>query len=121
MLIVLGSLVGVSYAMMERSYFWGMGGMMYGGYNGFMNGMMGYYYYNNSYPVGFYSMMTGIEIIGPVSGVLVLAFALFKSRPSNLKIYGILALVFSIASLFGNGGFFIGAILGIVGGVLALI
>lgn len=120
-LITIGSLGGVSFAMMGRPFFWGMGGMMSGQYSNFMNGMMGEYYANSSYPSGFYSVMAGYELLGLISGVLVLAFALLmRSKPENTKTYGIVVLVFSIVSFVGTGGFFIGAILGIIGGILAL-
>lgn len=57
-----------------------------------------------------------------ILGVLVLVFAiLLKSHPGQSKMYGVLILVFSVISFFGGGGFYIGAILGFIGGILALI
>ena len=35
-------------------------------------------------------------------------------------VFGVLILVFSVLSFFGSGGFVIGAILGIIGGVMTL-
>jgi Family of unknown function (DUF6114) len=120
LLITFDSLVGVSYAMMGRPYFWGMGGMM-SGYSNFMGGMIGGYYGNNYYSSGFYGMMTRFELLGLISGLLILAFAiLMKSRPVDRKTFGILVLAFPLVSLIGTGGFLIGSILGIIGGVLAL-
>ena len=93
---------------------------MMGGSN-FMSGMMGGYFGNNYYSTGFYSMMTGFEFLGLISGILVLVFAiLLKYNPSQGTAFGILVLIFSLVSLTGTGGFFIGAILGIVGGIVAL-
>ncbi|MGB8310983.1 MAG: hypothetical protein WCE81_03850 [Halobacteriota archaeon] len=59
--------------------------------------------------------------IGIVSGIIVLygAFTL-RSRPEERTTWGALILTFSLISLLGSGGFLIGAILGILGGVLAL-
>ena len=42
------------------------------------------------------------------------------TNPGSRSIWGILIIVFSVLSFFGFGGFIIGAILGIIGGVLAL-
>ena len=111
-LIAIGSVVGMGLGLMGRPFFWGMGGFM-GGY-----GMMGGYYYGSN---AYYGMMYGLESLGLVVGALVIIFALLmRSKPADRKTYGVLILVFSLISLVGMGGFFIGAILGIVGGVLAL-
>ena len=119
LIITIASLLGVSFAMLGRPYFWGMGGMMGGGNYGMMGGYFGYG--DSSYSAGYYGMMTGFELLGLVSGIVVLTFAaLMRSRPSQTKIYGAIILIFSIVSLIGTGGFFIGALLGIVGGALAL-
>lgn len=62
-----------------------------------------------------------IVLINIVSGVIVLIGALMLySRSKQAHTWGILVLVFSIVSLVGMGGFVIGAILGIVGGALAM-
>ena len=114
-LIAIGSVVGVGLAAIGRPFFWGAGGMM-GSYN--YPYMMGGYYYGSS---GYNGMMYGLESIGIVTGILVIVFAiLMKSKPSDRKTYGALILAFSLVSLIGMGGFFIGAIIGLVGGVLAL-
>ncbi len=119
LIITVGSLLGVSLAMLGRPYFWGVGGMMWGGNYGMMGGYFGNG--NISYPASYYGMMTGIELLGLVSGIVVLTFAiLMRSRPSETKTYGAIVLIFSIVSLLGTGGFFVGALLGIVGGALAL-
>jgi len=57
-----------------------------------------------------------------ILGLVVLVLALrLKSRPESAKTTGILILVFSIISFAGGGGFYIGAILALVGGILAII
>lgn len=111
-LITLGSVFGMGLVAIGRPFFWGM--MGYYNYPYMMGG-----YYNGSY--GFYGWMYGLETLGLVVGILVIAFALLmRSKPQGRKTYGVLILVFSIISFVGMGGFFIGAILGLVGGVLAL-
>ena len=93
------------------------------------NGMMGGYYGMMN---GYYGMMQGFGYggwwfygaagIGLIAGIAVLVSAIMiYARPRSASTWGLLVLVFSILSFFGMGGFFIGAILGIVGGVLAMV
>jgi hypothetical protein len=114
-LITIGSVVGMGLAAIGRPFFWGMGGTM--GYYGYPYMMGGYYYGSTPY----YGMMYGLESVGIITGILVIVFAvLMKSKPTDRKKYGVLILVFSLISFVGMGGFFIGAIIGLIGGVLAL-
>jgi hypothetical protein len=95
---------------------------VYGGMMGGYYGMMG----------GFYGMMQGfgyggmgwfyaLAAIGLVSGVVILIGAIMiYTEPSRASAWGVLILLFSIVSFFGMGGFFLGAILGVLGGILAL-
>lgn len=62
-------------------------------------------------PIGF---ITGIALV--IVGVL-----MYTSDSKRIKIAGILAIVLAAISYFGGGGLFIGMILGIIGGVLALV
>ena len=56
-----------------------------------------------------------------MSGILVVIGALMlNTHPKEHTSWGTIILIFSIISFLGMGGFFVGAILGIVGGVLAL-
>jgi len=85
-----------------------MSGMM-GGMNGQMGmGMMGVY------PI--------FSIIGLASGALVILGAvMLYSRPFEKDIWGVVIIAFSILGILGGmGGFMIGLVLGILGGVLAL-
>jgi len=96
--------------------FGGFGGMMdgFGGMMGGYQGMMGSF----GVPFGF---MSGLSLLGLISGILVIVGAIMlNTRPAEHTTWGTVILVFSIISLLGMGGFFIGAILGIVGGALAL-
>ena len=99
--------------MMTFSYgtpYYGMMGGYYGvanGYYGMMGGYGGWFY--------------GANVVGVISGIVVLLGAIMiYVRPANVSTWGLLVLIFSILSFFGMGGFFIGAILGIIGGALAL-
>jgi len=63
----------------------------------------------------------GIGLFGLVSGAIVLASAvLVLAVPSQSRTWGVLMIVFSAFSFLGLGGFVVGAVLGIVGGVLTL-
>ena len=90
------------------------GGMM-GGYNGMMNG---YYGMMGGYGNGWFHAFSAIGI---VSGILVTVSAiLLYAEPSRIHTWGALILVFSALSFLGMGASMLGALLGVVGGVLAL-
>lgn len=92
------------------------GGMM-GGYYGMANG-----YYDMMQGFGYPGWFYGAAAIGLVAGIVVLVGAvMIYARPSNVGTWGLVVLVFSALSFFGMGGFLFGAILGIVGGVLAVV
>jgi hypothetical protein len=95
---------------------WGLGSPM-GTYYGVGGGMMrgfGFSGYG-------YGWMIGLSIVSLVCGVLVLVGALMlKAHPAEHYTWGIIILAFSVASFLGMGGYFIGAILGIAGGAIAL-
>jgi len=62
-----------------------------------------------------------LTALGLIFGVLVLLGAIMLHiRPPNKKAWGIIVIVFSIPSVITGGGFIIGFILGIIGGVKAL-
>ncbi|MEM0482089.1 MAG: DUF6114 domain-containing protein [Nitrososphaerota archaeon] len=60
-------------------------------------------------------------IIGIASGAVIIigALAIF-SDPKLSQVWGAIILVFSLVGLVGFGGFIVGSLLGIVGGILAL-
>ena len=67
------------------------------------------------------TLLLGLATVGLIFGVLVLVGALMlRSNPVNKKIWGIVIVVFSIPSVIMGGGFIIGFILGIIGGVKAV-
>ena len=61
-----------------------------------------------------------LTVIGLICGILVLLGAiLLQIKPVHRKIWAIMIIVFSIPSVLTGGGFIIGFILGIIGGVFA--
>lgn len=110
-LILIGSVVVMMWAFGGMSAWGGPMGIMMGGYDGMMGGM------------GFSGMgiFGGMSFLGLIAGILVLVGAvMLRSRPEQASTWGMIILVFSIVSLFGMGGFFVGAALGFVGGLLAV-
>jgi hypothetical protein len=60
--------------------------------------------------------------IAAISGIFVLIGAMMiHFRPAKASTWANLIIAFSFVSLVGTGGFFIGAVLGIVGGLFALV
>ncbi len=80
---------------------------------------------------GFYGMMQwygyggwfyAAAAVGLVSGVgVVVGSLMMYTKPAKTHVWGALVLVFSLVSFFGMGGFFLGGLLGIVGGILAIV
>lgn len=69
-----------------------------------------------------HNMILGFSVVGISSGIIVITSGLLiYKKPSNTQLYGIIALVFSTIGFLGMGGFVIGSILGILGGILTLI
>jgi hypothetical protein len=103
------------------SSFWYLAGSPYGGYGGMWGGMMGAWHGSMG---GFelpYGYMAAFSLIGVVSGTIVtIGAVMLNSRPAEHTAWGAIILVFSIISFVGMGGFFMGAILGIIGGAFAL-
>lgn len=107
--ILIGSLFSFIWIAMGNATSGGFWGMM-GGWHGMMGGF-GYSY----------SYMTAFSLIGVVCGVIVIIGALMlNARPAEHTMWGVLIIVFSAVSLIGMGGWFIGALLGIIGGAFAL-
>ncbi len=105
--IIIGSLIAafLSAFGLPNGTYYGMGpGMMTGFWSG----------YNSGWMIGF-------TTVSLVCGIIVLIGALMlRMRPVDNITWGILILIFSIGSFVGMGGYFLGAILGIAGGAIAL-
>ncbi|MDJ0269219.1 MAG: DUF6114 domain-containing protein [Aigarchaeota archaeon] len=105
LLILIGS--SFTFAM------WGMFGQPIGMMGGGMMGMIG---------GGWMWFPIFLPILGLVFGILILVGAvMLNSKPDQAQTWGTLILVLSALSLItAGGGFIIGAILGIIGGILAI-
>ena len=85
-----------------------------------MGGMMGDHGFFGGY-AGSYTLFGVLSAVSLISGIIVLAGAvMLRARPQEHIAWGVVILVFSIVSFAGMGGYFIGALLGIAGGALAL-
>jgi hypothetical protein len=89
-------------------------GDMWFGMMGGYHSMMGSF----GFPLGY---MAGFSLLGLVAGIIVTTSAVMLSvRPQERSAWSILILVFSAISFLNMGGFFIGGILGLVGGAFAV-
>jgi hypothetical protein len=101
--------------MSNYNYGYGMMGG-YGGWSGMMGpgfGMMG----GLGYGFGF------VGVLGLIFGAIVIISAfMLNSKPKEHTTWGTLIVIFSVLSIFGSamGGFGIGLILGLIGGILAI-
>lgn len=72
--------------------------------------------------VGVSMTATTVGLIGVVTGLLVIVSGVMMYvQPKQHVIWGVLALVFSIVSILGFGGLFLGLLLGVVGGILGIV
>jgi hypothetical protein len=102
---------GMSFMML--TYYGADFGFMWGMMGGYM-GMMG----SLGFPFGSF---LGFMLVGIVCGVIVtIGTLMLNYRPAERRSWGIIILIFSVISFLGMGGFYIGAILGVAGGALAL-
>lgn len=97
------------------------GAQNFGGYGSYMRGAMdGYHGFMGTYGSS-NSFLAGISIVALISGVIILMGAIMlKIDPHQSKLWAILIIVFSVISFVGMGGYFIGAILSIIGGTFVL-
>jgi hypothetical protein len=101
---MMGSYIG-RYGMMGRYGGWGWGGMMGTGL-----GMMGFAF-------------GAMGVLGLIFGAIVIISAfMLNSKPEQHQTWGSLIVLFSALSIFASamGGFGIGLVLGLIGGVLAI-
>ena len=112
-IIFVASTVNLVWFLSGAQNFGGFGNYM----RGFMDGnhnFMGNYASSNSF-------LAGISVIALVCGVIVLMGALMlRVQPRNHTIWAAIIIVFSVISFVGMGGYFIGAILGLIGGIFEL-
>jgi hypothetical protein len=67
-------------------------------------------------------LIIAVSVIGIASAVIVIygAFSI-RDKPAARTTWGALILAFSLISLLSMGGFLVGAVLGILGGILAMV
>ncbi len=71
---------------------------------------------------GLEAVLLGLALVALLFGLIILFAAIqMYRRPSSARTWGIIALIISLISIIGGGGFVIGLILGLVGGILAII
>ena len=120
-LSLIGGLIVLLYSLLSLVMF-GFYGPYWNGLSGWMGGMMGGFHdfmgiYGDSYE--FFNIFT---IIGLVCGILIIVgAAMLVAQPQGHAIWGTVIIVFSAVSFVSMGGFFIGAVLGIIGGAFAII
>ena len=67
------------------------------------------------------STLYSVAVVGLICGAMVLIGAIMLRRmPAQRRAWGIIIIVFSIPSVVTGGGFIIGFIIGIIGGVRAI-
>ena len=118
------SLVGgliVLIASIINVLWYSYGATNFGGYGSFVGGLMdGYHSFMGSYGSS-YGFLSGISLVSVICGVVVVMGAInLRLNPRQSIIWAIVIIVFSAVSFVGMGGFFIGAILGIVGGLFVI-
>jgi hypothetical protein len=92
-------------------YGWDQSGMMGGGGFGMMAPLQSYVWI-------IFATMSAVSLgIGAI--LIIGGYSIYKN-PASAGKWGVGILVGSIIGIFGMGGFFIGPILGIIGGILAL-
>ncbi len=114
--LVAGIFIILSAALVSLMGYGFMGMMSRFGNSGRGYGMMGRGFGMMGYGFGI------LAIVGIIFGAVVI-FSAYKlnSKPQEHTTWGTLIVVFSVISIFGSaGGFGVGLILGIIGGVLAI-
>ena len=114
------SLVGgiITLVASTINFVWFLSGAQnFGGFGNYMHGLMdGNHNFMGNYASS-NSFLAGISVIALVCGVIVLIGAIMlKVQPRDHIIWAVIIVVFSVVSFVGMGGYFIGAILGIIGG-----
>jgi hypothetical protein len=117
---LVGGLIVLIFSLVNLVWF-GFNSPNWGGFGNYWNSMIeGYHNFMGSYStsIGFF---TAISIVSFVCGVIVLMSAfVLRIHPQEHVLWGVVIIIFSAASFVGMAGYFVGAIFGIIGGVLAL-
>lgn len=115
---LIGGLLVLVVSIVDLVWF-GAGTSNWGGYGGYMRGMMnGYGGFMGSYSGGLYAGITALTLVCGI--IIIIGAVMLRMQPQARLVWGTLIIAFSVVSLAGMGGFFVGAILGIIGGAFAL-
>ncbi len=117
-LSLIGGIVILLTGIIGLAWF-GSGGPSWSGFGGWMSGMMsGYHGFMGGGQYGYFGFLS---VLGLISGVIiVICSVLLWAHPQDHIIWGAVILVFSVVSVVDMGGYFVGAILGLAGGALAI-
>ncbi len=119
-LSLIGGLIVLVVSLINLVWF-GSNAPDWGGFGNYMRSMMGSNHNFMGIYAGSTSFFTALSIVSFVCGVIVVMAALvLRVHPQENVIWGIVILVFSAISFVGMGGYFVGAIFGIIGGIIAL-
>ncbi|MEL9940217.1 MAG: hypothetical protein QW348_02585 [Ignisphaera sp.] len=68
-------------------------------------------------------LVMAVSVLGIVLGIIIVigSLQIRSGVPNKVRTWSIIVLVLSVISVFTGGGFFIGFILGLVGGILGLV
>jgi hypothetical protein len=116
---IVGGLIVLVFSLVNLVWF-GSGAPNWGGFGDYWASMMNGYH-NFMGIASSNSFFTAVSIVSLVCGVVVV-FSSFVLRlhAKEHAIWGVVIIVFSAISFVGMGGYFVGAIFGIIGGALAL-
>jgi hypothetical protein len=97
------------------------GGGSFGGYGSAMGGAMDGYHNFMGTNASSNSFLAALSLVAVICSVIVIIGAIMlKAQPHQHVPWAILIIAFSAVSFVGMGGYFIGAILGIIGGAFEL-
>jgi len=115
-LSLVGGIIILAISLINVAWF-SAGTTGFGAYGSYMRGAMdGYHNFMGTYATQ-NSFFVGLSVIAAICGVVVTMSAiLLWIQPHQHTVWAIVIIAFSLASFIGMGGYFIGAILGIVGG-----
>jgi len=69
----------------------------------------------------FVVIMGGLSVSILTCGAIIIGASIMMFKiPPKIRIWGIFVIVFSVLSIFEMGGFLIGGIIGIIGGIMAI-
>ena len=119
-LAMIGGLI-ITVTSVINTVWFSYGAESFGGYGNYMRSVMDGYHNFMGSNAGSNGFLASLSLIGVICGVIVLMSAIMlRVSPQQHVVWSIVIIAFSVASFFGMGGFFIGAILGIVAGAFDL-